>query len=87
MNEPLQRVFVANGEMQAQQIRAFLEASDIGTTVRGESLRNTHGLTLDGLGRVEILVAEVDAERARALIAAADAGQFRLPEDVDLEER
>jgi Putative prokaryotic signal transducing protein len=87
MNEPLQRVFVANGEMQAQQIRAFLEASDIKTTVRGESLRNTHGLTLDGLGQVEIFVTEADAERARSLIAAAEAGEFRLPEDVELEDR
>jgi hypothetical protein len=87
MNEPLERVFVANGEMQAQQIRAFLRASSIQTTVRGETLRNTHGLTLDGLGQVEIFVAEADAERARSLIAAAEAGEFRLPEDVEIEDR
>ena len=81
MSQPLQRVFVASGEMQGQQVRAFLEGSGIPTAVRGESLRNTHGLTLDGLGQVEILVAEADVERARALIAAADAGQFRLSDE------
>jgi Putative prokaryotic signal transducing protein len=87
MSQPHQRVFVANGEMQAQQVRGFLEGSGIETTVRGESLRNTHGLTLDGLGRVEIFVAEADAERARSLIAEAEAGQFRLPEDIEVEDR
>ena len=50
----------------------------------GESLRNTHGLTLDGLGAVEILVAEEDAVRARALLDSAEAGAFRLGEDADV---
>src|SRR5437016_1884165 len=31
-----------------QQVRAFLEAAGIATSVRGETLRHTHGLTLDG---------------------------------------
>jgi hypothetical protein len=79
MNQPLQCVFVANGEIHAQQVRAFLEAAGIPTTVRGEALRKTHGLTLDGLGAVEISVPEADAARARALLESAEAGQFRLP--------
>lgn len=83
MNPQLQRVFIANGEIHAQQIRAFLEAAGITAIERGESLRNTHGLTLDGLGAVEILVAEVDAGRARSLLDSAEAGTFRLAEDVD----
>ena len=77
------RVFVANGEIQAQQVRAFLEAAGIAAAVRGESLRHTHGLTLDGLGAVEILVADTDAERARSLLASAEAGQFRLDDNAD----
>jgi hypothetical protein len=74
-------VFTANGEIQAQQIRAFLDAAGIPSQSRGESLRNTHGLTLDGLGRVEIIVADLDEVRARALLAAAEAGDFRLDDD------
>ena len=46
-------VFAANGEIQAQQVLAFLEAAGISSELRGESLRKTHGLTLDGLGMVE----------------------------------
>ena len=75
-------VFVASGEIHAQQVRAFLEAAGIETIERGEALRNTHGLTIDGIGAVEILVAEADADRARDLLAAAEAGAFRLPDDV-----
>ena len=81
MNSQLHCVFVANGEIHAQQVRTFLEASGISAVERGESLRNTHGLTLDGLGAVEILVAEADADRARSLLDSAEAGAFRLAED------
>lgn len=81
MDEQVQSVFVASGEIEAQQVRAFLEAAGIRTAVRGESLRLTHGLTLDGLGAVEILVADVDAERARQMLASAEEGRLRLDED------
>ena len=84
MSQQLRCVFVANGEIHAQQVRTFLEAAGIRAAERGESLRNTHGLTLDGIGAVEILVADNDADRARALLASADAGAFRLPDDVEM---
>jgi hypothetical protein len=78
-------VFTANGEMQAQQVRAFLEAAGIASELRGESLRNTHGLTLDGLGTVDILVAAADEDQARALLASAEGGEFRLNDDAQVE--
>ena len=75
------RVFTANGEIQAQQVRAFLEAAGISSELRGEALRNTHGLTLDGLGMVEIVVADEDEERARELLASAERGEFRIADE------
>ena len=84
MNQPPQCVFVANGEFHANQVRAFLEAAGIETVVRGESLRQTHGLTLDGLGAVEILAAGDDIERARSLLDDAEAGRLRLADDADV---
>lgn len=78
-------VFVANGVTEANQVRAFLEAAGIPSMLRGEALTRTHGLTVDGLGKLEILVTEADEERARALLASAEAGEFRLDEDADLE--
>ena len=83
MDTQLRAVFVASGEVQAQQVRAFLEAAGIAAVERGETLRNTHGLTVDGLGAVEILVAEADADQARELLNSADAGLLRLGDDAD----
>jgi predicted deacylase len=76
-------VFTANGEIQAQQIQAFLASAGILSVLRGESVRKTHGLTLDGLGSVEILVDADDEVSARELLASAEAGQFRLNEGED----
>ena len=82
MNQDQSSVFIASGEIHAQQVRAFLEAAGISSALQGESLRNTHGLTLDGLGMVRIVVAAADEERARALLASAEAGAFRLEDDL-----
>jgi putative signal transducing protein len=79
-----QCVFVANGRLEAQQVQSFLAAEGISSTFRGESLSLTHGLSLDGLGRVEVMVDEADAERARELLASAQSGNLRLDEDTDV---
>jgi hypothetical protein len=83
MDTQMQRVFIANGQVHAEQIRAFLDAAGILSVERGEALRNTHGLTVDGLGAVEILVPEADAAHAREILQSADAGDFRLGDDAD----
>jgi hypothetical protein len=74
----MQRVYVASGEVHAQQIRSFLAAAGIPSAERGEALRITHGLTVDGLGAVEILVSAEDAAHARDILQSAEAGDFRL---------
>jgi hypothetical protein len=77
-------IFSAQGAPEEDQVRSFLAAHDIETATRGEALRKTHGLTLDGLGQVEILVAPEDADQARRLLAAVERGEFTLddhPED------
>jgi len=78
-------VFVASGQEEANQIVAFLEASGITSALRGESTTKTHGFTLDGLGRMEVLVRESDQEQARVLLTSANAGEFQLGEDEDVE--
>ena len=81
MNKKSSCVYTASGEIDAQQVRAFLEANDIPCSIQGESLRKTHGFTVDGLGQVEIHVPESHVERARELLAAADEGDFTLDEN------
>ena len=79
-------VYTATSVGEAEQVRAFLEAAGVPTMLRGESLTKTHGFRLLGRsGKVEVLVGDDDEERARALLAAADAGEFRLDEDSDFE--
>ena len=79
-------VFNASGELQAQQIRGFLAAAGIASELRGESLRKTHGLTIDGLGMVQVVVSSDDEEQARALLATAEQGTFRLEDDAEVQE-
>jgi len=79
-------VFVAQGDLEAVQVRAFLEANGIPVAIRGESLRVTHGLTLDGLGRTELLVAPGDATRARELLRRVEAGELALDGELPAED-
>ena len=78
---PTYRVAVVNGNLEAEQVRAFLEAHGIKVLLRGETIRSTHGFAIDGLGAVTIDVMEEDATRAQELLAAAEAGELRLDDD------
>jgi hypothetical protein len=83
MSEREQVVFVAQGQTEAEQVRAFLEAAGIPSVLRGESLTKTHGITVSELARIEIVVAQADAERATELLAAVERGELQLTEDDD----
>jgi len=78
MNGDLVVVFIAQGELEETQVRSFLAAHDIPTSTRGEALRHTHGLTLDGLGAVEIMVAAEHETTARQLLDQAERGELTL---------
>jgi predicted amidophosphoribosyltransferase len=68
----LEKVYLAQGEMDAQMIRSVLEANGVECMLSGESVRLTHGFTVDGLAEVRVLVRETDAARARDVIAASE---------------
>lgn len=74
----LVEVWRAQGELNAQLTRALLEANGITSMLAGESLRLTHGFTVDGLALVRILVRPDDAERACEIIASSE-GVSRCP--------
>ena len=71
-------VSTVQGQFDEGQVRAFLEANGIPTQVRGEAFRKTHGLTMDGLGAVQILVPKTQADAARDLLALAERGEMRI---------
>ena len=66
--ESFEHVHTAQGEIEAQLIRAMLEGDGIDAILNGEAVRLTHGLTVDGLARGQVLVRSKDATRARELI-------------------
>jgi hypothetical protein len=74
-------VTTVQGEFEATQVRSFLSAHGIPTSTRGEALRKTHGLTLDGLGEVEILVAPEHASETNRLLEGVERGEFTLSDD------
>ena len=70
--EDLVEVWRTQGEINAQLVRSLLEGSGISAMLTGESLRLTHGLTLDGLALVRVLVRSADSKRACEVIASID---------------
>ena len=78
VNENLVVVYTAQGEFDETQVRSFLAAHDIPTTIRGEALRHTHAFILDGLGAVEIMVAVEHEAEARRLLDQAERGEFTI---------
>jgi hypothetical protein len=65
----LVEVWVATNEIEAQMIKVLLEGNRIECILSGESLRHTHGIMVDGLAEVKIIVRAEEASRAEALIA------------------
>ena len=78
-------VYKANGDIEAQQVKAFLAAKGIPCEFRGEALRMTHGFTLDGLGVVRICVPQPMVEEAKELLARAESGEWSIPEEAEMD--
>lgn len=81
-------VYHSQGLLAAEVVKAKLEAAGVPALLRYESLGPVFGLTVDGLGLVEVQVPASWADDALALIAEepatpADAGwQAALAEEV-----
>jgi hypothetical protein len=61
-------VYVSQGMLSAQVVRAKLEAAGIPALLKYEAIGQIIGLTVDGLGRVEVQVPEDLAEEAEDLL-------------------
>ncbi len=62
-------VYVAWGQPEAEIVKGRLESEGIPVVLRYESAGLVYGLTVDGLGRVEVRVPAVFASTARELLA------------------
>jgi ribosomal protein L25 (general stress protein Ctc) len=61
------------GIMEAEIVVGLLRASDIDATIRHEALSTVLGLSVDGLGKQEVLVRREDLAAAQRLLAAESA--------------
>lgn len=76
-------VYRSQGPLEAEVALAKLSSEGIPAILRYEALGRALGLTVDGMGLVEVVVAEADASRATALLEQ-DAGA-ELAAEVDLD--
>ena len=65
----LKELTVVEGSMEAEIIKSKLESYDIPVLLQYEAAGRIFGITMDGLGKVKILVPEDLLEEARALLA------------------
>ena len=76
-------VHETHGPIEEAQLRSFLEAHGVRVRVRGEALRFTHGIAVDGIGAAVIEVPATQVEQAKDLIARVEAGELALEEGFD----
>jgi hypothetical protein len=76
-------VTTVQGPIEEEQIRAFLEAHDIPVRTRGEAIRRTHAITIDGIGATDIEVPARLVQAARELLERVERGELRLPDDFE----
>jgi hypothetical protein len=62
-------VYTAQGHPRAHVIKSKLEAAGIPAILSYDSASLLFGLTVDGIGKVRVLVRPEDAEEARKLLA------------------
>jgi hypothetical protein len=76
-------VYTANGEMEAQGIRAALEAAGIPVHLNLEAAAKLYAVTVDGLGAVKVMVPIERLDEAREIIEtpAELVGDFPDSED------
>ncbi len=76
-------ILTINDPFQEAQIRSFLNAHGIPAEIRGEAIRKTHVITVDGIGAAQILVPREFEEEARELLARAERGELELADGAD----
>ncbi|MCC6148470.1 MAG: DUF2007 domain-containing protein [Anaerolineaceae bacterium] len=69
-------VYHANGYLDAETIKLFLEAQGVEAVVYQESAGITYGLTIGPLGDARILVPETQEAEALKLLAEMEKGKF-----------
>jgi hypothetical protein len=62
-------VHSVQGSIEAEIVQACLRSCGIESTTQGLAAQSVHAFTVDGMGKIKILVMESDVEAARKTIA------------------
>ncbi len=65
----LEELIVVEGMVEAEIIKSKLESADIPSLLKFEAVGRLLGITMDGLGKVKILVRSEDLKRACDMIS------------------
>jgi hypothetical protein len=68
----LATVYIAAGQPEAEIVKGRLENEGIPAVLRYESLGTIYGITVDGLGQVEIQVPASFVEEARQILGESE---------------
>jgi len=71
----LTTVYVASGQLEAEIVKGRLESEDVPAILRYEAAGLVYGLTIDGLGQVEVQVPSSLAKHAREILADVKDGR------------
>lgn len=80
-------IYKAAGQLEAEMIKAFLEAQDIPVTLNQESIGRTYGLSAGVLGEVHILVPDQHVVDAQKVLKDMAEGKYELGDDEDQDSR
>ena len=68
LGDALVSVYTSNGPLAAEVVKGRLESAGIPAILKYESAGRVFGLTLDGLGAVQVLVAREREQEARQVL-------------------
>ena len=74
MKEDLKELIVIEGMPEAEVIKSKLESFGIPSLLRFESAGRLFGISMNGLGKVKVMVFEVDFDKAREIIEVDEGG-------------
>lgn len=77
-------VYASAGQLEAEMIKAFLEAQEIQVVLNQESVGRTIGLSAGRLGQVQVLVPESQVEEARKCLQDMAAGKYENFDSIDI---
>lgn len=78
----LVKVYESQGIFAAEVVKSKLEANGIPAMLKYESVGQVIGITIDGLGRVEVYVSAENADEASELVLEEDLEVQVEPDDM-----